>query len=327
VRATGPAAPRLSTPLGTRVQRTGPRSYARAVHPSLRAVLLLLAVSGCSALVSPDPSRLGHADSGRAPIDAFAPIGTDADLRAPDAGAPDAAMSPACVEGAARCEGSVRVACQGGLEVRTDCAMSGLRCEAGACLRCSPGSVACSRDGAGLLTCAADGASARFTPCPGGCDATTNACAPPDPCRDLSAIGLGDSERVNLCDAPGATSYARSDSCSAMSDAESNDATFSLTLEEPTTVEIDLRDIDPEVAVDTIVYVRRMCDAADSQITCDDDIPCSESDIRDGCSRGVQVRQSRIRARLEAGTYFIVVDALVYGDFDCGEVELRVDAL
>jgi hypothetical protein len=301
--------------------------YAPRVNASTRLVLLLLTTSGCSALVSPDPSRLGSADSGRAPLDAFAPIGTDADRLEPDTGAFDAAISPTCLEGTVRCEGSVRVACEGGREVTTDCAASGLRCEAGACLRCAPGSVACAGDGTGLLTCAPDGASARFTPCPGGCDPAARACAPTDPCRDLPAIRLGDRERVDLCEALGRTSYVRSAACGAMSDAESNDATFALTLAEPTMVDIDLRDIDPEAAVDTIVYVRRVCDAADTQIACGDDIPCSESDISGGCDRGVQVRQSRIRARLEAGTYFIVVDALVYRDFDCGEVELRVDAL
>jgi hypothetical protein len=183
----------------------------------------------------------------------------------------------------------------------------------------------CSGDGSGIVTCTPDGTSVRYSPCPAGCDPTTNACATMGACSDLPEIALGDTQRIDLCAAEGMTSYVGTDGCRAMSDAASNDATFALTIEEPTTVELDLRDVDPTVGIDTILYVRRECDVPDTQLACSDDVPCSESDITSGCSGGVQVRQSRITIRLEPGTYYVVADALRYSGFDCGEVELRVD--
>jgi hypothetical protein len=306
------------------------------MHGSARLALLLVTTAGCSALVTPDSTRLGPAgdagptlDARRELPDAFVPIGVDADLTDPDAPRPDpvdAWTPPTCVEGSARCEGDVQVVCEGGREVRTDCADTGLSCEAGACRGrvCTPGSVMCSGDGSGIVTCTPDGASVRYSPCPAGCDRATNACATSDACADRPTIALGDTTRIDLCAAEGMTSYVRAEGCGAMSDADSNDATFALTVREPTTVELDLRDVDPTVGIDTILYVRRACDASDSQLACSDDIPCTESDITSGCSGGVQVRQSRITLRLEPGTYYVVADALRYSDFDCGEVELRV---
>ena len=299
-----------------------------------RLAVLVLTTSGCSALVAPDPTRLGSIDSGLAPDasgpipDAFVPPGVDAHLVSPDAWSPIPvdAWTPTCVEAATRCEGSFQVTCVGGRETRTDCAAMGLECRGGACSGtvCMPGSVMCSGDRSGIVTCTPDGASVRFSPCPMGCDPTTNTCAMSGACSGLPAIGLGDTRRIDLCAADGMTTYVRADGCGAMSDADSNDATFALTIREPTTVELDLRDVDPTVGIDTILYVRRACDASDSQLACSDDIPCTESDITSGCSGGVQVRQSRITLRLEPGTYYVVADALRYSEFDCGEVELRV---
>lgn len=299
------------------------------------AVSLALPAAACSAIVAPDSTRLGSVDAGLAPdahrdgVDAFVPIGVDADLRTPDAWSPapiDAWMPPTCTEGAARCEGSVRIACASGREVPTDCAAMGLACEGGVCRGrvCTPGTVTCSGDGSGIVTCTPDGSSVRYSPCPAGCDPATNACTTSDACAGLPSIALGDTTRIDLCAADGMTSYVRAEGCGAMSDADANDATFVLTIREPTAVELDLRDVDPTVGIDTILYVRRACDAADSQLACSDDIPCTESDITSGCSGGVQVRQSRITTRLEPGTYYVVADALRYSEFDCGEVELRV---
>lgn len=299
-----------------------------------RLALLVLTTAGCSALVAPDPTRLGSVDAGvgrdaSAPvIDAFVPPGLDAQLGPRDAWSPVLvdAWTAECVEATTRCEGNLQVTCVGGRERRTDCAASGLTCRDGACAGavCRPGSVMCSGDRSGIVTCTPDGASVRFSPCPMGCDPTTNACATPGACGGLPSIELGDTRRIDLCAAEGMTSYVRTDGCGAMSDADSNDVTFALNVEEPTTVELDLRDVDPSVGIDTILYVRRACDAADSQLACSDDIACSDSDITTGCSGGVQVRQSRITTRLEPGTYYVVADALRYSEFGCGEVELRV---
>ena len=258
----------------------------------------LLALAGCSAIVSPDPTRLGGSDAGRLDAatnaDAFIPPGTDAwspdrpDAWSPDLPdawspvVPDAFVPPTCVEGSVRCDGSVRVACVGGREQR-------MLCPSGTC---NPATGACS--------------------------------TAPDACAGLPTIALGDTHTFNLCDATGMTTFTRTDACSAGSPADSSDATFVLEIREPTSVLIDLQDADGSVAIDTVVYVRRTCDAPDTQLACSDDVPCSSSAIPCFGGERVQVRQSRIVTRLEPGTYYVVADAFLYDSFDCGDVTLTV---
>jgi hypothetical protein len=303
--------------------------------------------AACSAIVAPDPARLGGVDAAVPPgVDAGLPASPDAFVPAtdawspepPDAWAPpetdagipprpDAFVPPTCVEGAMRCEGETRVVCRGGVEAREDCAAAGAYCEGGACVpwACMPGSVRCSRDGSGVVRCDDRGTASSYERCPAGCDATTGSCAgTTTSCADLPTIALGDTRRIDLCAAPGDTTYAPAMGCGSMTRAASADQTFALTLRERTTVEIDLRDVDPSVGIDTVAYLRRACDDAASQLGCSDDVPCADSDITTGCSGGVQVRQSRFQVTLEAGTYYVVADAFRYDSFDCGEVELRV---
>lgn len=314
--------------------------------------LSLCASLGCSAVVSPDPNRLaGGADADALGLDAalpstdaFVPSGSDAivspqpDAYVPpgvDASAPpdawtpriDAGPPPTCMEGLSRCEGGVLVVCRGGVESRTDCSEMGAYCDSGRCRpwACEPGSVRCSRDGSGVVQCDDRGASTRYVRCETGCDPVTASCrGATTGCGTLPAIELGSSERFDLCAGTGATTFTRAEGCGASSMASSPDRTFALTLAERTTIEVDLRDVDPSVGIDTVVYLRRACDDAASQIACSDDVPCEESDISMGCSGGVQVRQSRFTVTLEAGTYYVVADAFRYDSFGCGVVELRV---
>ncbi len=108
-----------------------------------------------------------------------------------------------------------------------------------------------------------------------------------------------------------------------------NDRIFQLDLDRPARVLIDLKDADERVAIDTVVYVRQACDDEGSQLLCSDDIPCAESDIDAGCEdpNGTQVRQSRLVADLDAGSWFIIADQYSYNNFACGAVELIVTLL
>lgn len=314
---------------------------------SSAALAIVASSAACSAIVAPDPTRLGGIDAAVPPgvdagpvaaPDAFVPPGADAwSPGAPDAwsppgtdvGVPPApdAFVPGCVDGAVRCEGEVRVVCRGGLEAREDCAAGGAYCEGGACIpwACMPGSARCSRDGSGVVQCDDRGTATSYSRCDAGCDPVTGTCrGATTGCDALPSIALGDTRSIDLCAAGGASTFTRTDGCGASGTSASPDQTFVLTLRERTTVEVDLRDVDPTVGIDTIAYLRRACDDATSQLACSDDVPCAESDIPTGCSGGVQVRQSRFTVTLEAGTYYVVADAFRYDSFGCGEVELRV---
>ncbi len=307
------------------------------------APLALLPVAACSAIVSPDPSRLASdVDAGRPVlmIDAFVPPGVDAGpLEQPDAfvppdldaytppSFPDAYTPMACVEGPPRCEGTVRVVCTGGVESREDCNARSLVCEAGSCepRTCMPGAVSCSRDMSGVVTCNDSGTSLGYMPCERGCDPATRMCrGSTTTCSGLPAVRVGESRRLDLCDSEDTTTPSSAEGCGASSRADSGDATFALTIASRTRVTLDVRDVDSGVGVDTVISLRRTCDDPASQLACSDDVPCTGSDIPMGCSGGVQVRQSRVTVDLEPGTYYVVVDAYVYDAFECGQVELRV---
>jgi hypothetical protein len=306
-------------------------------------------LAGCSAVVDPDTSRLGGEpdgsifilDSGRPRQDGGA-SGNDAGPPVPDAGGNDAGppgpdAGPTCV-GAARCEGDVRVSCVAGAEERTSCTEMRAYCASGECRpwMCTPGTSACSPDTRSVVNCSARGDSQTTTPCELGCDPTTNACRTSSlACMGLPRIALGDTTRFNLCFEPNGDTHLPAPGCDATTEANVGDRTFTLTLEEATDVVMELTDDDGTTGVDTLLYVRRVCDSRESQIACSDDVPCSESTVPGSppCSgtgsSAVQVRQSRIVTRLEAGTYYIVADGFAYSmdgaTFRCGQVELAVD--
>jgi len=306
------------------------------------APLALLPLAACSAIVSPDPSRLAGEDAGRPVLmlDAFVPPGVDAGTPVePDAFVPpgvdaftppplpDAFVPMACVEGPPRCEGTVRVVCADGVESREDCNGRGLACEAGSCepRTCTPGAVSCSRDLSGVVTCNASGTSLGYTRCPMGCDPATMMCRGSTvSCPGLAEVRVGESRRVDLCASDDTTTPSPAEGCGVSSRADSGDATFALTIPSRMRVTLDLRDVDDTVGVDTVLYLRRACEDPASQVACDDDVPCTSSEVPSPCSGSVQVRQSRITVDLEPGTYYVVVDAYEYDSFECGEVELRV---
>ena len=309
----------------------------------LVASLCLLGLGACSAIASPDPSRLaGGVDSGRPVLmlDAFVPPGVDAGLPAtPDAFVPpgadafspppiDAFTPMSCVDGPPRCEGNVRVVCASGVESREDCTARGaFVCEAGSCepRTCTPGTTSCSRDGSGVVTCNASGTSLGYMRCAMGCDPATAMCrGSSTSCPGIPTVGIGDTHRIDLCASDDTTTPTPAEGCSAGSRADSGDAMFALTVASRTRVTLDLRDVDSSVGIDTVVTLRRACDDPASQLACSDDVPCMGSDIPSGCSSGVQVRQSRVTVDLEPGTYYVVADAYVYDSFECGEVELRI---
>lgn len=286
----------------------------------------LVALMGCSAIVNPDVDRIGGADSGQPVMDSGTPpgdAGRDAGAR-PDTG-------PPCVTGA-RCEGDTLISCRGGVESRQDCQAGGAYCLTDHCQPwvCTPSSRECTADLRGLVVCTPRGDNEALTPCELGCDPTARTCVTTSlTCSTLPRITLGTPQRFDLCRETDEDTYTPTpDGCPATQRANVGDRTFVLTLTSDTDVVIDLRDVDTAAAVDTVVYVRRVCDDAGTQVACDDDIPCSESTVP-GCFGSTEVRQSRIETRLAAGTYYIVADAFAYRTetvmYRCGMVELRVD--
>jgi hypothetical protein len=227
------------------------------------------------------------------------------------------------------CEGETRVVCRGGTLVREDCAAMGAFCEAGMCRPrvCTPGSRMCSWDRRSSIECNDRGSASTTTMCSTFCEGSTGACSSGSTgCFLLPSIGVGGSQRFDLCDETDGDTYTPGGGCPASTRANAGDRTFQLRIDRTQTVLIDLRDVDSGAAIDTVVYVRRTCDDASTQLGCDDDVPCAESDITTGCSGEVQVRQSRLVLTLEPGTYYIVADAIGYDSFGCGLVELRVIA-
>lgn len=293
----------------------------------LSAVLVVLA--GCSAIVNPDVDQLGGTDSGQPSIDSGIRVldgGRDAGPPPQDTGTP-------CVIGS-RCEGETLVTCRGGVETRQSCPDMGAFCLTDRCQPwvCEPGSRECTGDLRGVIVCNARGDNETLTPCELGCDPTTDSCVTTSPaCMGLPRIALNSEQTFNLCTETDGDTYAPTPDgagCPAMERADVGDRTFVLTLTRDTDVVIDLRDLDTVFAVDTVVYVRRACDEAGSQIACDDDVTCAESTIGGPCA-SVEVRQSRIVTRLTAGTYYIVADAFAYSTervmYRCGMVQLSVD--
>jgi hypothetical protein len=275
----------------------------------------------------------GGTDAGPAPIDA----GRDAGPAPIDAGPPpfdagtDAGRDggpPLCIDGTESCVGDLRRVCVGGVIRDENCTSSGAYCEGGVCLPwvCEPGSTACSADFRSVERCDARGAASTTESCGSGfCDPTSGACGTlPAACASLPAITLGSPARFSLCTVSDGDTYTPVGDCAGGVRANSGDRTYQLRIDSTRTVTFDLRDVDSGTAIDTVVYVRRVCDDAATQLGCDDDVPCLESDIMTGCSGGVQVRQSRLTLTLDPGVYYVVADAIEYDVFNCGTVELRV---
>lgn len=285
----------------------------------------LVALSGCSAIINPDESRLGSSDAGVV-------HGHDAGMPQRDASTPPADSGMPCVIGQ-HCEGDTLVSCRGGVETRTACQDLGSFCSGDQCQSwiCTPGERRCAGDLRGIVVCSPRGDSQTTTPCELGCNPTTNTCVTTPPaCAGLPRINLGDTIDLDLCRETDDDTYTRSDGCMADTRANVGDRTYTLTLEHATEVVIELSDADGTAAVDTIVYVRRACDDAATQVACDDDVLCSESTVptTPGTCTTYEVRQSRITTTLEAGTYYIVADGFAYSTdrqmFRCGSVRLRV---
>jgi hypothetical protein len=273
-------------------------------------------------------------DAGPSPVDAGTDAGRDAGSDAGptpfDAGrdAGRDAGPPVCVDGTESCIGDLRRVCVGGVIRDEDCAAGGAYCEGGACVPwvCEPGSTACSADFRGVERCDARGTASTTESCGSGfCDPSTGACGTlPSACTSLPAITVGGTARFSLCTVSDGDTYTPVGDCAGGVRANSGDRTYQLRVDTTRTVTFDLRDVDSTTAIDTVVYVRRVCDDAATQLGCDDDVPCLESDITTGCSGGLQVRQSRLTLTLDPGVYYVVADAIEYDVFNCGTVELRV---
>lgn len=113
--------------------------------------------------------------------------------------------------------------------------------------------------------------------------------------------------------------------------ARAGDRMFALVIETPGNYRIEVEDDSFTRRIDTIVYMRRVCDEPGTQFQCDDFTPCGGGFPIPGgeCRDGRDDTLARIDTFLDAGTYYVVADAFIYdaGDgrrSECGDVELRV---
>ena len=319
-------------------------SWSAASRRTVSWLVGAVALAGCSVLIDPDESQLGGdetvVDSGIRLLDS----GGNVDAARPDSTVvlppPDSGPAPGCApEGASRCEGEDLVFCTGGVEARESCAQANAFCDDGAqagCVpwRCTPGSTMCV-EGTSQV-CDARGRESSRTPCPQGCDDATGQCHGGQmSCEDVHTIERGATVVANLCERQDRHTFTEMNDCRG-AEARSGDAVFRFTLQRQRTVRIRVRDEDPVASIDTVVYVRSQCDAPNSQIACHDDtscerasLQCFDSDFSAG--QGQQVRESLIETTLNAGTYYIVVDAYLYvrpadnRNFTCGLVSVRLD--
>ena len=253
-----------------------------------------------------------------------------------------------CEPASTRCVGSTLVTCaDDGLSVgRTRCDATGQVCGPGpdgldACLEpvCAAGEAFCA-DATTAAVCNDAGTGlASETACTDGCDPRTGECAlPPDAetCDpgDQDVIAVGDTVSVDLCETGDDHQNVAGGGADCRDfNADGADFVFSLTLTEPQSVRIDLRDADNSTAIDTLLYLRASCTSPGSQTLCSDDLTCGESDITSGCTTPAspQPRHSRIEATLDAGTWYIIADQFDYRSggtsFGCGVVSLSVQPL
>ena len=275
---------------------------------SFAAVLL----GGCSLARLPllDPGSVDAPLPLDAPSLPDAPAATDAP-RPVDAPRPDA---PVCVPG---CTGDVANDCTSS----RDCALAGLTCRVGPsgpeCV-CRDGALSCAADGRASLECV-DGVE-TIALCDGaGCDA--GACDAT--CDVLPTLAPG-SLTFNLCGAGNDTQNQIGSECG--SSANGADRTFRIEVPGRSRVSVTLRDADGTVAIDTVVYLRSRCTFPDTQLACDDDVPCAAAPAELGdCTGGVQYRQSSFTVELDRGVYYVYADHLLRSGWPCGNVELVLD--
>jgi hypothetical protein len=197
---------------------------------------------------------------------------------------------------------------------------------------CDPGASRC--DGTRLFTCDARGTAETEMDCPFGCVGASPSAA----CADMPMICPGVEvltpgvHRFNLCGQGDDETYTPMEGCGARARANGDDLVFAITLPAMTTISLDLRDDDGSASIDTLLYIRSACEDMASQVACGDDVSCMSSDIMSGCMSGYQVRQSRVRVTLPAGTYYVVVDSFNYSvsggpTFGCGNVRLSYSVL
>lgn len=196
---------------------------------------------------------------------------------------------------------------------------------------CIPGRSWCAENA--VVTCNPDGTGSSRVLCEDDLclsDIDGARCVPPEdfptecPIPGARHIGPG-SFTLDLCSSGDDALPIDQNDCATDGTRSGGDAVLTFTLTETRDVSIDLRDDDDRAAVDTIVYVRRACDDAESQIACSDDVACEDSDVTTGCDAGIQVRQSKLELRLEPGDYTVVADFLEYRGFGCGQVLLQLD--
>lgn len=298
---------------------------------SLRAVAVVLfasALPACSALIDPDTGRLGPDDGADSGVSLM-----DSGMSGFDAGPGFDGGNVPCVEGTRRCSGDTLVTCAGGALVPQDCQAMMAFCDGDHCQPhvCRPNSRMCSPDGTSVLSCTARGDDVDAEDCGDGrCDPATFRCeGGGGPCDALNNVRIGEDRTANLCGRDDDNSRVPGGTCGGTSRSDTGDITYRLTLTEPTRVTIELTDIAESTAVDTVVYVRRVCDDETTQVLCSDDVPCEASTAEPpACIDGVDPRQSRVTADLPAGSYYVVVDAFEYTsgstEFRCGQVRLRI---
>ncbi len=308
--------------------------------PSL-AILALAA--GCSALVEPDLDRLGPPedfDAGSGTADAGAMPGTDGGAMPGDDAGPPVGMDGGapCTSGEAECRGDTLVTCAGGVESPRDCQAESAFCAMRECRPwvCAPSSRVCSEDGSASLACNARGSREQRVECVGGaCDRATGACgdAPPD-CAGYPELAPGDTVTQDLCAEPDANTFVPQADCDGDLRAASGDRIYALRIERSGRYRIELADDDLLRGIDTILYLRRVCDDPRSQLACSDDTPCSGGGfpIPTGCMDGIDPGRSRLELDLAPGTYYVATDAYVYmledgRESECGPVRLTVEPL
>ncbi|MCA9608997.1 MAG: hypothetical protein KC619_25525, partial [Myxococcales bacterium] len=251
------------------------------LRPSLPRVVLAFVpvLAGCSALINPDTDLLGTddgTDSGVTLMDSGV-MGVDAGPMGIDAG------DRPCVEGTRSCAGDQLVSCVGGMEVPQDCQSMEAFCDVDHCTPhvCVPNSRECSADGTSVVSCNGRGSEAVAESCGDArCDPATRTCVGggPECPRSTATIRIGGTYRIGLCTPDDSDTFVPDGRmCTGTSRADSGDRVFTLTLDAPTRVTLELTDIDERRAVDTILYVRRNCDDPSSQILCADDVPCAAS--------------------------------------------------
>lgn len=251
-----------------------------------------------------------------------------------DAALPDAGVPPPgpCTAGTpAMCRGDNVVMCVGGNETYTDCQAASGYCEGGACRPwvCEPSSRTCNSDRSAVVACDARGAGEQLIGCPTGiCDPTRGQCqgVGPDRCGSVDAIEVGETRQIDLCAARDQNTFVPQMDCEGDMRANAGDIVLRLEVGEPTSVSIDLDDADVLARIDTVLYVRRICDTEDTQIACSDDTPCGFPGI--GCTDGQDIGHSHLDLDLEAGTYYLVLDGRLRtsggSNTMCGLVAVRV---